>query len=131
MGVTPERTGSSPDTEDKMTTCCETAANRSYYTDHSADCVNVPTVAGVYMTRRGEPRARGHHMTGWAAGSTDEGVWLTVWGSAYANELVFETEEAAAVRAEWLRGRAHESTRGSVVVRRVSRSTHMDAYRIL
>jgi hypothetical protein len=104
-----------------MSACCETAANRSYYTDHSADCVNAPTVGGIYVTRGGEPRARGHHQTGWAAGSTDEGRWLTVWGSAYANELVFETEDAAEVRAGWLRDRAHESIRSSVVVRRVER----------
>lgn len=113
----------------KMTVCCETATNRSYYTDHSATCANFSAMPGIYVTRNGEPRARGYNTTGWAAGSTDEGAWLTVWGSAYCSELVFETEEAAEVRAEWLRKRAHESTRDSVVVRRVTGSG--SAFRIL
>jgi hypothetical protein len=63
-------------------------------------------------------------MEGYAAGSTDEGRWLTVWGSAYKNEVIFATAEAAEVRAKWLRSRAHESTRDSVVVRPVSRFSH-------
>lgn len=107
-----------------MSTCCTLAAVNAYYTDHDDGCSNCPTVPGIYMTRRGEPLARGNLMEGYAAGSTDEDTWLTVWGSAYHHEVVFSSPEAAEVRAKWLRARSHESIRGSVIVRQVSRRSH-------
>lgn len=106
--------------------CCSLAAHHAYYTDHNPECLNFLAIDGVYMTRKGEPLARGHLMEGYAAGSTDEGQWLTVWGSAYKNEVVFGTAEAAEVRADWLRDRAHESIRDSIVVHHVSRFSHGD-----
>lgn len=107
-----------------MTSCCVVAENRSYYTDHSPNCHNHPTVSGVYVTRNGQPLARGYLMEGYAAGSADDGEWLCVWGSAYHSELVFATAEAADVRAELLRSPAHASIRDSVVVRRVTCAGH-------
>lgn len=60
---------------------------------------------------------------GYAVGSTDEGKWLTVWGSAYHGaDLVFPDKELAEARAEHVRCRTVESHRDRVIVRRVRRA---------
>lgn len=108
-----------------MTICCDAASHASYYTEHDHACANRTNVPGVYMTREGQPLARGHLIEGWAAGTTgDDSPWLCVHGSAYHNDLVFVSVEAAEVRAGWLRDRTHELTRDSIVVRKVSRKSH-------
>lgn len=66
---------------------------------------------------------------GYAAGSTDGGQWLTVWGSFHRSDLVFATREEAEVRALDLRGRSVPDAAATVIVCRVRREDGF--YRIL
>jgi hypothetical protein len=66
---------------------------------------------------------------GYAAGS-GEGEWLTVWGSAYDDRLVFATAPEAEARALFLRAHTVEKYQDSIVVRRVRR-TDLGWYRIV
>lgn len=55
---------------------------------------------------------------GYAAGSTDSGEWLTVWGSAYRSDLVYPTLEQAEERAAEIRAKA-PSQAERIIVRKV------------
>jgi hypothetical protein len=56
---------------------------------------------------------------GYAAGSTDGGEWLTVWGSAYRSDLVYATRDEAEQRAAELRANTVATQRDRVIVRKV------------
>lgn len=58
---------------------------------------------------------------GYAAGSTDGGEWLTIWGSAYRSDLVYATREEADVRAAELRTGSAATMHDRIIVARVER----------
>lgn len=56
---------------------------------------------------------------GYAAGTTDSGQWLTVWGSAHRDDLIYPTQAEAEARADVLRAGSVPAQAARVIVCKV------------